>query len=306
MDAPKAAPAPQSAQVDIGALLKKITENDAPRWMAQKDGLDHGPFSGRELVELIVKGEVLGEHGLLNMDTGERKKVGEWAEYTEFVDQYRLKSAAAAEKHALSSSAKQEKAGNLAKFLVAGAVLVGVLVIGGAFLYTRQAEQAEQIANSQLADLFERGDLQIEGAAGILPDPPPTRRRSGGGGGGGGGPRARAGASYEDAMAEAVDMGDVNGSGSQSRLNPAQVAGIMNGRINSMFGCVSEELRRGRSPGRVRIDIAIAGSGQVLGSSVRAGSPAFQSCVQGQVAAIHFPTFGAPRMGASYAFNADQ
>jgi len=304
MDAPKAAPAPQSAQVDIGALLKRITENDAPRWMAQKDGLDHGPFSGRELVDLIVKGEVLGEHGLLNMDTGERRRVGEWSEYTEFVDQYRLKSAAAAEKHALTSSAKQEKAGNLAKFLVAGAVLVGVLGIGGAFLYTRQAAQAEQIANSQLADLFERGDLQIEGAAGILPDPPPVRRRGGGGGGGGG--RLRAGGSYEDAMAQAVDMGDVTGSGSQSRLSPGQVAGIMNGRINSMFGCVSEELRRGRSPGRVRIDIAIAGSGQVLGSSVRAGSPAFQSCVQGHVAAVHFPSFGAPRMGASYAFNADQ
>jgi hypothetical protein len=107
-------------------------------------------------------------------------------------------------------------------------------------------------------------------------------------------------------MAQAVDMGDVTGSGSQSRLNPAQVAGIMNGRINSMFGCVSEELRRGHSPGRVRIDIAIAGSGQVLGSSVRAGSPAFQSCIQARVAAIHFPSFGAPRMGASYAFNADQ
>ena len=306
MDAPKAVPAQQSAQVDIGALLKKITENDAPRWMAQKDGLDHGPFSGRELVDLIVKGEVLGEHGLLNMDTGERKKVGEWSEYTEFVDQYRLKSAAAAEKHALTHSAKQEKAGNVAKFLVAGAVILGVLGIGGAFLYTRQAEQAEQVANSQLADLFERGDLEIEGAAGILPDPPPTRRRTGGGGGGGGGGHLRAGGSYEEAMAQAVDMGDVTGSGSQSRLNPAQVAGIMNGRINSMFGCVSEELRRGHSPGRVRIDIAIAGSGQVLGSSVRAGSPAFQSCIQARVAAIHFPSFGAPRMGASYAFNADQ
>lgn len=306
MDAPKAAPPPPSAQVDIGALLKKITENDAPRWMAQKDGLDHGPFSGRELVDLIVKGEVLGEHGLLNMDTGERKKVGEWTEYSEFVDQYRLKSAAAAEKHALHTSAKQEKVGNVAKFLVAGAVLVGVLGIGGAFLYTRQAEQAEQIANSQLADLFERGDLQIEGAAGILPDPPAAPRRGGGGGGGGGGARLRAGGSYEEAMAQAVDMGDVTGSGSQSRLNPAQVAGIMNGRINSMFGCVSEELRRGHSPGRVRIDIAIAGSGQVLGSSVRAGSPAFQSCIQARVAAIHFPSFGAPRMGASYAFNADQ
>jgi hypothetical protein len=39
---------------------------------------------------------------------------------------------------------------------------------------------------------------------------------------------------------------------------------------------VSQELRGGRSLGRVRIEIAIAGSGQVLGSSVRGGCGVFQ------------------------------
>ncbi len=304
-DGPMGAPTP-SAQVDLGGLLKKITENDAPRWMAQKDGLDHGPFSGRELVELISKGEVLGDHGLLNMDSGERRKVVEWPDYTEFVEQHRLKRAAQAETHAIAQSAKTETRGNLAKFIVAGAAIFGILLILGVFLYTRQAEQQQQVAMNDLADLYARGEVQIEGAAGILPDPPrSTGRRTGGGGGarriGGGGGR-----SYEDAMSEAVDMGDATGSGGEGRLSPAQVAGVMNGQINSMFGCVSSELRGGRSLGRVRIDIAIAGSGQVIGSSVRAGSPEFQRCIMGRVGGIHFPGFGAPRMGASYSFDASQ
>jgi hypothetical protein len=297
------APTP-SAQVDLGAVLKKITENDAPRWMAQKDGLDHGPFSGRELVELIAKGDVLGEHGLLNMDTGERRKVEEWPDFTEFVEQHRLKRAQQAETHAIAQSAKVESRGNVAKFLVAGAVIAGILLILGVFLYTRGAEQDQQVAMNDLADLYARGDVQIEGAAGILPDPPPQRRGSGGGrrsGGGGGGGR-----SYEDAMSEAMDIGDATRSGGEGRLSPAQVAGVMNGQINSMFGCVSNELRGGRSLGRVRIDIAIAGSGQVMGSSVRAGSPEFQRCIQGRVGGIRFPSFGAPRMGASYSFDASQ
>lgn len=294
-----------SAQVDLGAMLKKIAENDAPRWMAQKDGLDHGPFSGRELVGLIVQTDVLGEHGLLNMDTGERRKVEEWPEFAEFVEQQRLKRAQQAETQAIAQSAKVESQSNAAKFVVAGAVVFAILIMIGVFLYTRGAEQEQQVAMNDLADLYARGDVQIEGAAGILPDPPPQRRGSGGarrtGGGAGGGGR-----SYEDAMSEAMDLGDVTGGGGEGRLSPAQVAGVMNGQINSMFGCVSSELRSGSRLGRVRIDIAIAGSGQVMGSSVRAGSPAFQRCIQARVGGIRFPSFGAPRMGASYAFDASQ
>lgn len=304
---PEGGPAPTpSAQVDLGGLLKKITENDAPRWMAQYGGLDHGPFSGRELVELIAKGEVQGEHGLLNMDTGERKKVSEWPDFIEFVDQHRLKTAIAAETHAIAHSAKVETRGNVAKFVIAGAVVAGILLILGVFLYTRGAEQNDAVAMNDLADLYASGHIEIEGTAGILPDPPRGSGRRGGGGarrGGGGG----GGRSYEDAMSEIVDIGDATrGGGGEGRLSPAQVQGVMNGQINSMFGCVSNELRSGRSLGRVRIDIAIAGSGQVQGSSVRAGSPEFQRCIQGRVGGIRFPSFGAPRMGASYSFDASQ
>lgn len=296
-------PAP-SAQVDLGALLKKITENDAPRWMAQYGGLDHGPFSGRELVELIARGEVQGEHGLLNMDTGERRKVAEWPDFAEFVEQHRLKRALEAESRAIAQSAKLESRSNVAKFIIAGAIVCAIVLMLGAFLYTRQARQEEAIAMSDLADLYERGEVRIEGAAGILPDPPATTRRARPTGGSR--PSGGAGRTYEEAMSEVVDIGDATRSGNESRLTPAQVAGVMNAQINSMFGCVSAELRSGRSPGRVRIDIAIAGSGQVLGSSVRAGSPEFQRCIQARVAAVRFPPFGAPRMGASYSFDASQ
>ncbi len=297
--APAAAP---SAMVDLGKIISKITENDAARWMAQKDGLDHGPFSGRELVGLIAKGEVLGDHVLLNMDTGERRKTREYPEFLEFVEQYKIKAHAHAEKVAIVESAKTERASNTAKFLIAAAVLGAVAVVLLVFFLTRGAEQSHDVAGADMADLYDRGDIQIEGTAGILPDPPRGSgghhgpRRSGGGGG----------TSYEEAMSQVVDMGSAAGSGGESRLSPAQVAGVMNGRINSFFPCVGTELRSGGHLGRVRISLAIGGNGSVLGSSVDAGSPAFQSCVQRVVGGIHFPSFGAPRMGASFAFDASQ
>lgn len=310
---PKAAPLPfdapaapvTSAHVDLGALISKIGENDAPRWMVTKDGLDHGPFSGRELVGLIGKGEVLGESLLHNMDTGERKKVKEHPDFVEFVEQWRLKKQGMDEQHAIVRSAKVETASNFAKFMVAGAVVLAVGVVATGFFLSRQAETERAVAAAGLADLYERGEVEIEGTAGILEDPPRGGGRRGGRRGGGGGGGGGAGSSYEDAMNEVVDLGSATGSGGEGRLSPAQVAGVMNGHINQLFTCVSAELRNGGSLSRVRLDIAIAGSGSVLGTSVRAGSPEFQRCIASRVASIRFPSFGAPRMGASYSFSVD-
>ena len=112
--------------------------------------------------------------------------------------------------------------------------------------------------------------------------------------------------SYEDAMNQAVELGDVTQGGSERRLTPAEVQGVMNRNINSLYSCVGAELAR--SPGsisHVQIDLAIAGSGQVLGASVRQGSSTFQGCVASKTRQIRFPNFPAARMGARYSFNVD-
>ena len=303
MSAEPNAATPRVSEVDLKDLLSKITENDAPRWMVVKDKLDHGPFSGRELVNLILKGDVQGDHGLLNMDTGERKKVSQFPEFTEFLAQYQLKKQEEAHKAALVRSEKVEKVGAAAKYLIAAAV-VGVLALGGGiFLLTREAANEEEVADAALAELYESGDIQITGSAGILPDPPRRagggRRRGGGGGGGAGG------LSYEEAMNQAVNIGDVSSGGGERQLTSGDVAGVMNRHINSFFGCVSQELRGGGSLGTVQIDLAIAGDGSVIGASTRQGSPSFQSCVAGRVRRIRFPAFSAPRMGARFSFSVD-
>lgn len=305
-DAPAGTPAGApsgAAAVDLASLLAKITENDAPRWMVVKDNLDHGPFSGRELVQSILKGEVLETHGLLNMDTGERRKVREFPEFVEFLEQYILRKNEAEEKVALDRSETVQKAGNAAKLLVALAVL-GVIGLGvGIFIVTRPNKGSERVTDSNLADLYERGQINITGTAGILPPPPRGSGRRGAGHGGGGGP---GGMTYEEAMNQAVNLGDVSGGGGGERqLTPGDVAGVMNRNLNSLFSCVSAELRSGGSLSNVQIDLAIAGSGQVLGASSRQGSTAFKNCIGGRARNIRFPTFPAPRMGARYSFSVD-
>jgi serine/threonine protein kinase len=298
-----------SVGVDLGSLLARITENDAPRWMVVKDNLDHGPFSGRELVQSMLKGEILPEHGLLNMDTGERRKVKEFPEFTEFLEQYRIRKAESDQQAALARSETVQKAGNAAKLLIALAVLAVVGVAIGIFVVTRpdRADEGAVVANGN-EDLYERGQINITGTAGILPPPPRTTGRRNGGGGGGGGSHGGGGGgmSYEEAMNQAVNLGDVSGGGGGERqLTPNDVAGVMNRHINSLYSCVSAEQRSGGGLSNVQIDLAIAGSGQVLGASTRQGSSTFQACIGSKARGIRFPTFPAPRMGARYSFSVD-
>ncbi len=297
-------PVPQARQseVDINNLLKKITENDAPRWMVVKDNLDHGPFSGRELVQLIIKGEVLADHSVLNMDNGERKKVIEYPEFVEFIEQQKIRKNEEDYQRALVRSTKIEKRANVVKFLVlaGGIAVVGIAVT--IFLITRETAEEEKMAHVDLASLFESGQVKITGTADILKH---RGRRRGGKRSGSSSAQGRGYASYEDAMNQAIELGNAKKSGGERQLRSGDIAGVMNRRLNSLFTCVSQELRRGGRLGTVRIDMAIAGSGEVLGTSILVGSMAFKSCIAQKVRRIRFPSFPAPRMGARYSFNVD-
>ncbi len=301
---PSAAVEVELGAVDLSAVLSSITENDAPRWMLVKDGLDHGPFSGRELVDLIVAREARREHELLNMDTGRREPLGDWEDFAGFLAEAEGQAEAARRRDALAAAEQSDKRSGRAKLAVAAVVLVAILGAVGAFMATRNAREAETVAGADLDDLYARGEIELTGTGGILPDPPAGRR-----GGMRGAAPAMAGfvGSYEQAMQIAVELGDASMSGGQRRLSAGDVCGVRNRNLNRIFcRCVAPARRRGERPGQVTVDIAIAGSGRVMGVSARQGSGSFKGCVRDAVRGIRFPTFGAPRMGARYRFDANQ
>ena len=252
-----------------------------------------------------MKSDVLDEHTLMNLDSGERKPVKQWPEFRDFVEQQKIRRQEEDRKQALQRAETVEKRSGRFKF-IAAAISLGVIATGVAlFFLTRKAGDNDVVAAEDLGELVQAGEIEIEGTAGILPDPPRGRRsgmrragmRSGGGGGFHG--------SYEDAMSVAVELGDVSSGGGQGRLSPGTVSGVMNRHINRLFNqCVIPETRAGRSLGNVQIDIAIAGNGSVMGVSARQGSGGFKSCIRGAVRRVRFPSFGAPRMGARYSFSA--
>ena len=300
--APAAPPKPQiSLERELSTLMSKLTEDDAPRWMAVKDGLDHGPFTARELIKLIVDGEVRESHGLLNMSTGERKPLAEWRELTPFVEQFRLRKAEADHAVALEKSKRVERGSNVAKFVILGGSIALLVIAGGGYLMSRQAAKKREAQNLDLAAMFESGKVKISGTAGILHAP--AHRAGGGGHRTGGGGDNTGFSSYDDAMNQAMELGDATKGGGERQLPVADIQAVMDRKLNSLFGCVSQELRSGGHLGSVQINLAILGSGQVMGASVSSGSGSFKKCIVAKVRQIGFPTFPAPRMGARYSFD---
>ena len=100
-----------------------------------------------------------------------------------------------------------------------------------------------------------------------------------------------------------MEIGDASQSGGEGRLTGGQVAGVMNRNLNRFYSnCVIPEVKSGGKPGTVKVDLAIAGTGSVMGATVYGGSASFQGCMGNQIKTVRFPTFGAPRMGARYTF----
>ena len=54
------------------------------RWLIQKDRLDFGPFSLAQIRAQIQRGEIIGEHMIVDSDTGARKKVKDFPPLREF------------------------------------------------------------------------------------------------------------------------------------------------------------------------------------------------------------------------------
>ena len=281
------------------SLINQLSSDSKQRWMVARDKMDHGPFSARELIERLNVGDFAGDDATFNVDTGERRPLRNWPQFREFILQREHQDITREEKAARAHARKSEKRSAAMKWLIAVSVIGLVIISVGGFLLSRSSD-AREMASTELDDLFKLGKITT-GEAGLLPDRPvrtrkrgsstvPVKRSSGF-------------STYEDAMSRAVEIGDASQGGGEGRLNGGQVASVMNRNLNRFYSnCVLPEVKSGGTPGSVKVDLAIAGNGSVLGATVRGGSAGFQGCMGNQIKSVRFPTIGTPRMGARYSF----
>ncbi len=289
--------------IDMGSVLSSIGKSEAARWMVQKDKFDHGPFSDRELIQMILRGEVLGKHPLLDMDTGVRKKVKAWGDFDEFLERYRIEKKKREEAEAIQKTERAEKRGLAFKLMIAGGALGVIALAVGAWLLSRQWREEKSFDKEELIAALDSGEIQLKTGAGLVDKRRgggKGRRRGGRGGKGGGkgeGGDFVPGMSYEEAMNSAVDLGSASNSGGQRQLTAAEISRVMDKNVRRFLPCMHGETTK-----RVDMNIAVGGDGRVVGVSVQQGSPKLKKCVASKVRSVRFPKSSAPRTATSWYF----
>lgn len=294
---------PSLGPLNLDEIMSSVKDQDSEKWMVTKEKMDHGPFRTREVIQMISRWEVEGHHLIQNIETGIRCKLRESDDFKELVERARIEKVKQEEQAALEQSEKAEKRGGVAKIFVVLIVVGAIGLIVGSIFAVRAITKSYDDEEADIDELIASGDLKIDmGQGGILKDKKGRRggRRKGGGGGGGGG-----GGSYDDYMNQAVSMGDLSGDGGQTQLSQGQINAVMSSKGKVVYPCIYGELKRNPGLKKVSLKFAIEGSsGRVKGVTVTSGgSDEFKKCISKKMAKIKFPTFSAPRMGASFYFD---
>lgn len=292
---PAPPPAPASHEdMDLKQLLDAATTNDADRWMYVHDGLDHGPLTARDVIQAIIRGELVAGDDALNMESGERRKVGDWPQYREFAATAAEKRLQVERRAAAHAAIREEGVGTRSKLAVGSAAVLTVAAVIGVYFTTLSPAARQRRAAAEIDGLIQRGQLQVQTQPiQLLPPPPPSQRRHTGGGGGGGG-----GGSYEAAMSAPIDFNFGAAGGPRGgTLSDGEIVRPLNANLSRFGGCLRDGSAR-----NVQLSIAIGGTGRAIGVTVHNGSGAVKSCVAGVVRSLGWRAFGGPRIGLRWGF----
>jgi serine/threonine-protein kinase len=277
---------------NVAEAAAGAADDSQERWLIQKDKLDFGPFSLAQIRAQIERGEIIGEHMIVDSDTGARKKVKDFPALKEFtkVAERRLEQMRRAKAEHTHEATEKKK--SMATVLVVGAALV---VVGGGlalYLMTRQAAEGGALASREEeaeVDAFIK-EAKISFATAKV-----AKRGSGHRGGGGGG----------DEFNNDMNLGDVtNAKGGDETLDDGVIQKVMMGNYRSLVPCLMTEKHKNPALAEMSIDFVVRGTGKVSAVKVngqRGG--AFPSCVLGRMQSFNFPKFNGSKTIASWSMS---
>jgi hypothetical protein len=199
----------------LGAMKARLESDPRPRYVVNKDKMDHGPFTAVELLQQIASHAFEGADGLRDEISGQQMPISEWEEFAPFATQAGLLREKRAEEKAVVRAADADKKRGIAKSILAVSLVVALAGVGTVWFLTRRGTRNEDVVVSN-----DRG-----GAVVVNGDIKGKKRATGGPGHAGGGGGFSGGQSYEAVLNsnnESVTMGESQG---QPDLTNAQLAG---------------------------------------------------------------------------------
>jgi hypothetical protein len=262
----------------LSQLKARLEADRTPRYVVVKDGMDHGPFAGVELLQQIANHTFEPDDVVRDTVANSEIAIKDSPEFSHFAKHAKIHRDIREEKAAIDRVVVKETRSTRGKALL-GILLVGALLAaGGVWFLTQVGAKSDAIA------------VQGETAANIESDAVlNTKKRAGPGGRGvvgtkGGFPMLGGGMSCEGARAAYVEQMSVGGPKGQADITAGQYGNVLNrGSYFSHCG-VSDSMK-------LSICAAVQ-NGRAVGVTVvttpRNGRVA--SCVASGVRGLRFPS----------------
>jgi hypothetical protein len=210
---PERAPRPQApvrgptVAEKLSGLKARLESDPRPRYVVNKDKMDHGPFSAVELLQQIASHSFLGEHGLRDEVSGRQMPIADWEEFAPFAQQANLLREKRAEEKAVVRAVAADQKSGIAKTILAVSVVIALAGILTVWFLKRRGTRNEDVVvtNDRGGTVEVNGDIKGRKHGGG-----PGHAGAGGGGGGG----YSGGMSYEAVLNsnnEQITMGGASG-----------------------------------------------------------------------------------------------
>ncbi len=260
----------------LANLKARLEADPRPRYVVNKQRMDHGPFNAVELLQQIASHQFKGEDILRDELTGGAKTIDEWEEFAPFADHARRHREIVQEKREVAKVESAEKKAGVAKIAIGVALALVIVGIGGAFVAKKVGERKDG------ADLTDDPSAIDLSGGGALKGGKKAGTGAGGGKGGGGGGGFPAGMSYEAALASNNQEVTIGAKGGPD-LTDAQLNAPMR---NAAFisGC--------GAPDSMKVTVKVAVKmGRAVGVSVYTTPPnaAVASCIDRHVRGLGWP-----------------
>ena len=273
-----------------------VGDESQERWLVQKDKLDFGPFSLAQIRAQIERGEILGEHLIVDSDSGERKKVKEFPGLGEFTKSAERRREQARRARAEQAHESVEKKKSMATFFIVGLAVLAVLGGIGLYVLSRKDSDGGKLASREEeaeVDAFLK-DVKINFASAHVAkkgDKAAVRHAAGG-------------AASDAEFNNDVTLGDVTkGGGGDETLDDDVIQKVMMGNYRSLVPCIMQE--RHKTPGLsdISLDFVVRGTGKVSALKANGQHGPFATCLLGRMQSFGFPKFNGSKTIASWSMS---
>ena len=278
----RAAAAPQSRRnVDdptarLATLKARLESDPRPRYVVNKDKMDHGPFTAVELLQQIASHSFTGDHTLRDEIGGQQMAIGDWEEFAPFARHAQLLREKRAEDKAVIVAAEGDKKRGIAKSILAVSVVIAIAAVLGVWFYLRPRAKNDQIkvAGDRVGTVEVNGDIKGKKKTGP---------GAGGGGGTGGAGGYSGGTSFDSVLNGTNQTIDMNNANDTPDLTNQQLAAPLM-HAGFVTGC--------GAPDDMKVTVRVAVKmGRAVGVTVTTNppSPGVAACIDGAVRRISWP-----------------